>query len=54
MNREEKQAIKILKSFEPIDLVECAIYLQALEKLTNLIEKLQKENERLKSNGNRM
>lgn len=32
MNREEKQAIKILKSFEPIDLFECAIYLQALEK----------------------
>lgn len=48
MNREEKQAIKILKSFEPIDLVECAIYLQALKKLTNLIEKLQKENKELK------
>lgn len=48
MNREEKQAIKILKSFEPIDLFEGAIYLQALEKLTNLIEKLQKENEELK------
>ena len=46
MNREEKQAIKILKSFEPIDLFEGAIYLQALEKLTNLIEKLQKENEK--------
>lgn len=48
MNREEKQAIKILKSFEPIDLFEGAIYLQALEKLTNLIEKLQKENEKYK------
>lgn len=48
MNREEKQAIKILKSFEPIDLFECAIYLQALEKLTNLIEKLQKKNEKYK------
>lgn len=49
MNREEKQAIKVLKSFEPIDLFEGAIYLQALEKLTNLIEKLQKENEELKN-----
>ena len=49
MNREEKQAIKILKSFEPIDLFEGAIYLQALEKLTNLIKKLQKENEELKN-----
>lgn len=49
MNEEEKQAIKILKSFEPIDLFEGAIYLQALEKLTNLIEKLQKENEELKN-----
>ncbi len=45
MNKEEKQAIKTLRSFEPIDLFEGAIYLQALEKLTNLIDKLQKENE---------
>lgn len=51
MNEEEKQAIKILKSFEPIDLFEGAIYLQALEKLTNLIEKLQKENEELKADN---
>ncbi len=49
MNEEEKQAIEILRSFEPIDLFEGAIYLQALEKLTNLIDKLQKENEELKS-----
>jgi hypothetical protein len=48
MNEEEKQAIEILRSFEPIDLFEGAIYLQALEKLTNLIDKLQKENEELK------
>ena len=54
MNREEKQAIKILKSFEPIDLFEGAIYLQALEKLTNLIEKLQKENEELEEINNEL
>lgn len=49
MSEEEKQAIEILRSFEPNDLVECAIYLQALEKLTNLIDKLQKENKELKN-----
>lgn len=54
MNREEKQAIKILKSFEPIDLFEGAIYLQALEKLTNLIKKLQKENEELEEINNEL
>ena len=42
---EEKEAIEILKSFEPDDLFECAIYLQALEKITNLIEKHSKEIE---------
>lgn len=52
MNEEEKQAIKILKSFEPIDLFEGAIYFQALEKLTNLIEKLQKEIKELKQDRN--
>lgn len=52
MNEEEKQAIEILRSFEPIDLFEGAIYLQALEKLTNLIDKLQKENEELKIKNN--
>ncbi len=48
MSEEEKQAIEILRSFEPDDLVECAIYLQALEKLTNLIDKQQKEIKELK------
>lgn len=42
----EREALEILKGFEPIDLVECAIYLQALEKITNLIEKQSKEIER--------
>lgn len=45
---EEKEALEILKGFEPDDLVECAIYLQALEKITNLIEKQSKEIEELK------
>lgn len=45
MSEEEKQAIEILRSFEPNDLVECAIYLQAWEKLTNLIDKQQQEIE---------
>lgn len=48
MSEEEKQAIEILRSFEPNDLVEYAIYLQALEKLTNLIDKQQKEIKELK------
>ena len=48
MSDEEKEALEILKSFEPDDLVECAIYLQALEKITNLIERQQKEIEELK------
>lgn len=48
MSDEEKEALEILKSFEPDDLVECAIYLQALERITNLIEKQQKEIEELK------
>lgn len=48
LSDEEKEALEILKSFEPDDLVECAIYLQALERMTNLIEKQQKEIEELK------
>lgn len=48
MSEEEKQAIEILRSFEPNELVEYAIYLQALEKLTNLIDKQQKEIKELK------
>ena len=48
MTDEEKEALEILKSFEPDDLVECSIYLQALEKITNLIEKQSKEIEELK------
>ena len=39
---------KDIKGFEPDDLVECAIYLQALEKFTNIIEKKSKEIEELK------
>lgn len=49
MNEEEKQAIEILRNFEPDDLVECSIYIQAVEKITNLIDKQQKEIEKLKS-----
>lgn len=49
MSDEEREALEILKNFEPDDLVECAIYLQALEKITNLIEKQQKEIEELKA-----
>ncbi len=52
MNEEEKQAIEILRSFEPNDLFEFDIYLQALEKLTNLIDKQQKEIEELKQDRN--
>ena len=48
MNEEEKQAIEILRNFEPDDLVECSIYIQAVEKITNLIDKQQKEIEKLK------
>ena len=43
MNEEEKQAIEILRNFEPDDLVECSIYIQAVEKITNLIDNQQKE-----------
>lgn len=43
MSEEEKQAFDILDSFEPDDLIECAIYRNALEKINNLIEKQQKE-----------
>lgn len=43
MSDEEKQAFDILDSFEPDDLIECAIYRNALEKINNLIEKQQKE-----------
>jgi len=45
MSNEEREALEILKGFEPDDLVECAIYLQAMEKITNLIEKQSKEIE---------
>ena len=48
MSNEEREALEILKGFEPDDLVECAIYLQAMEKITNLIEKQSKEIEELK------
>ena len=47
LSKEENEALEILKSFEPDDLFECAIYLQALEKITNLIEKQSKEIEEL-------
>jgi hypothetical protein len=47
MTDEEREALEILKGFEPDDLVECAIYLQALERITNLIEKQSKEIERI-------
>ena len=49
LSDEENEVLEILKSFEPDDLVECAIYLQALEKITNLIEKQSKEIEELKN-----
>ena len=45
MTEEEKKAIETLECFEPIDLVECSIYLQCIEKIKNLIEKQQKEIE---------
>jgi hypothetical protein len=45
LSDEEKEALEILKGFEPDDLVECAIYLQAIEKIKNLIEKQSKEIE---------
>ena len=48
LSDEEREALEILKNFEPDELVECAIYLQALEKITNLIEKQSKEIEELK------
>lgn len=32
LSDEEREAFEILKGFEPDDLVECAIYLQAIEK----------------------
>ena len=48
LSDEEKEALEILKSFEPDDLVECSIYLQAIEKIKNLIEKQSKEIEELK------
>lgn len=47
LSDEEREALEILKSFEPDDLVECAIYSQALEKIMNLIEKQSKEIEEL-------
>ena len=46
LSDEEREALEILKGFETDDLVEYAIYLQALEKITNLIEKQSKEIER--------
>lgn len=49
MNEEEKQSIEILSSFEPIDLIDGVIYIQAVEKLKNSIDKLKKENEKLKN-----
>lgn len=49
MNEEEKKAIEVLDNFEPDDLFECAIYRNALDKLNNLIEKQQKEIEKLKN-----
>lgn len=48
LSDEEREALEILKGFEPDDLVECAIYLQVLEKIKNLIEKQSKEIEELK------
>lgn len=48
-SEEEKQAFDILDSFEPDDLIECAIYRNALEKINNLIEKQQKEIEKHKN-----
>lgn len=47
MSKEEKQAFDILDSFEPDDLIECAIYRNALEKINNLIEKQQKRNRKI-------
>ena len=49
LSDEERKALEILKSFEPDDLVECAIYLQALEKITDLIDKQSKEIEELRN-----
>ena len=49
LSDEEKEALEILEDFEPDDLVECSIYLQALEKIKSLIEKQQKEIEELKN-----
>lgn len=49
MSEEEKQVIDILESFEPDDLIQCAIYRNALEKINNLLEKQQtKINKALK------
>jgi hypothetical protein len=42
MNEEEKKAIELLDLFEPDDLVECAMYRNALSIIKNLINKQNK------------
>lgn len=39
MNKEEKEAIEILSYFEPDDLIEYAMYCNALNVIKNLIQK---------------
>lgn len=42
MSEEEKEAIELLESFEPDDLIECAIYRRAIDTVLNLIDKQNK------------
>ena len=51
---EEKKAFETLEYFEPDDLVECSIYLKSIKTIKKLIDKQQKEIERLYKDNYRL
>lgn len=51
---EEKKAFETLEYFEPDDLVECSIYLKSIKTIKKLIDKQQKEINKLNNKNKRI